>query len=86
MIVSRDDSLSLNPDPIRHLTINRIQKHVNEQPNAKQSCFFVNTQQAINEDEPGLMQWMKANTAARGIIDGSCYKVIEIHQHGCQHQ
>jgi len=52
------------------------------QAKANQSRLRNKTQQQIKPDKPQLMQRMKANAAAVGVVDGVGQQMVDIHQHG----
>jgi len=49
------------------------------------SGFWKKTSDTIKDKSWPLMEWMKANTATQGIVDGSGEQMIQIHQHGEHH-
>jgi len=52
------------------------------QAEANQSSLGNKTQQYIKPNQPQLMQWVKANAAAVGVVDRVGQQVVNIHRHG----
>lgn len=44
------------------------------------------TETDIEHKQNRLMEWVKTDTAATGIIDGISQKMIQIHQHSAHHE
>ena len=67
-------------------TIDSIQRHVNKQAEAQQSQSWPKRNGSVRGDHRILMQRMKSDTTATGIVYRICQQVININHHCRNHR
>ena len=75
-------STLIKPNTISYLAVDTIQRHMNRQSQSNQPGLGNKAEQNIEPNQPQLMERMKANAAAIGVVDRVGQQMVNIHQHG----